>query len=156
MPEIFSSTGGMSLELVVWSLFVGIVLGSFGVWYSKRVLGSLVKALLEAKADSESNAKSMADLGLKNSVFYNFSLRKNGTYRKIVHIAGDGSARKYYIPENMTFRADAVYNKRGTTIIGALVTILAFFVMALIVFTIVPDLIQMLENVYNQITGSGT
>jgi hypothetical protein len=150
MPEIFSNTNGMSLELVIWSLFVGIVLGSFGIWYSKRVLGTLVKALLAAKADSELTAKSMAELGIKNNVLYKLSLRKNGTYRKIVHIAGSD---KYYIPESMAFRADAVYNKRGTTIVGALVTILSFFIMALLLFTIIPDLLQMLENVFNQITG---
>ena len=148
---------GITLEIVIWSLFIGIIIGAFAIWYSRRVLGTLVRALLSAEANSAGNAKTFGDLGIKNVFIYRLALRKNSTYRKIVHIADEEtqtkpsiSALKFYIPEEVNFRADSMYNPKGTTLLGAFVAIFAFFIMAILTLVVVPDLITMVQDLVTQ------
>jgi len=146
---------GLTLEIVIWSLFIGIIIGAFAVWYSRRVLGTLVRALLDSQANATGNAKTFIDLGIKNTFIYTLALRKNSTYRKIVHIADteDESDVKsniknmrFYIPEEVNFRADSMYNAKGTTLVGAVVAIFAFLIMAILTLVVVPDLIKMIQD----------
>jgi len=148
---------GITLEIVIWSLFIGIIIGAFAIWYSRRVLGMLVRALLTAQANSAVTAKTFSDLGIKNTFIYRLALRKNSTYRKIVHIADEEEQKKpninvlkFYIPEEVNFRADSMYNPKGTTLLGALVAIFAFFIMAILSLVVIPDLITMVQDLVTQ------
>lgn len=155
---------GMTLELVIWSLFIGIVIGALSIWYLKKILGTLVRALLKDGADSTDNAKTLRELGLKSSVFFRIALREKSTYRKIVHIAETGQPAadnnkrkklnidswKFFIPEKTKYRADTLYNTKGSSILTALLAVLAFFIMVLFLFWIIPNFIQMIENLVNQ------
>jgi len=148
---------GLTLEIVIWSLFIGIIIGAFAIWYSRRVLGTLVRALLGSQANATGTAKSFGDLGIKNTFIYKIALRKNSTYRKIVYIADEAAdsksninKMKFYIPEEVNFRADSMYNAKGTTLIGAVVAIFAFLIMAILTLVVVPDLIKMVQDLVNQ------
>jgi hypothetical protein len=149
---------GITLEVVIWSLFIGIIIGAFAIWYSRRVLGTLVRALLAAEANSPANSKTFSDLGIKNTFVYKIALRKNGTYRKVVHIADEEpnqklsiNAMKFYVPDEVNFRADAMYNNpKGTTLLGAFVAIFAFLIMAILSLVIIPDIIKMIQDVVIQ------
>ena len=144
---------GLTLEIVIWSLFIGIIIGAFAIWYSRRVLGVLVRALLESQANASGNAKTFVDLGIKNTFVYKLALRKNSTYRKIVHVVdaetdvkSNINTMRFYIPEEVNFRADSMYNAKGTTLIGAIVAIFAFLIMAILTLVVVPDLIKMMQD----------
>lgn len=161
LSSLFNSQG-LTLELVIWSLFIGIIIGAFAIWYSRRVLGTLVKALLVSQANTTGNAKTFNDLGIKNTFVYRIALRKNSTYRKIVHIAEDEvieekkkrfdiDSLKFYIPDEVNFRADSMYNPKGTTLLGAFVSIFAFLIMVIFVLLVVPELIDFAKDIFNQI-----
>lgn len=153
---------GMTLEIVIWSLFIGIIIGAFAIWYSRRLLGVLVRALLASNANTSDSAKSFKELGIKSTLAYKIALRKNSMYRKIVHIADNGiietadkaksniNNMKFYIPEEVNFRADSMYNPKGATLLGAFVAIFAFFIMALLAFIVIPDLIDMVQSLISQ------
>lgn len=147
---------GMTLEIVIWSLFIGIIIGAFAIWYSRRLLGVLVRALLASNANNVETAKSFTDLGIKSNLAYKIALRKNSMYRKVVHIADDDIPKssinnmKFFIPDEVNFRADSMYNPKGTTLLGAFVAIFAFFIMALLAFIVIPDLIDMVQSLISQ------
>lgn len=147
---------GLTLEIVIWSLFIGIIIGAFSVWYSRRVLGVLVRALLTSNANTVRNALTFNDLGIKNRFVYRIALRKNSTYRKIVHIVDTDEKKpkidslKFYIPDEVNFRADSMYNPKGTTLLGAFVAIFAFLIMAVLALVVIPDIVKMLQDTIAQ------
>ncbi|MDD4772746.1 MAG: hypothetical protein PHZ09_03985 [Eubacteriales bacterium] len=158
---------GMTLEIIVWSMFLGIIVGAFVVLYNKNVLGAFIRKLLQTGANTPENAKTLQETGFSKNVFVKFSLMKKGTYRKIIHASAlNGAAEiadnesghrtrkvrtklselKFYIPDEMTGRADSIYNDNGTSLLIVLITIAMFLAVAILSFTVVPGLIQMLQN----------
>lgn len=58
----------------------------------------------------------------------------------------DFSAAKFYIPDEFSFRASQIYDNRGNSVLFALISILAFLIVACLSFYIVPELISMIES----------
>jgi len=155
---------GMTLEIVIWSLFIGIVIGVFGSFYVKQVLGAFVRKLLEVGADSPQNAKTMSELGFDKNYFVLNALKETSTLRKLISCDGDADVpenitakkqrelnlgRRWYIPRELFDRAELMYDSRGNTIGVALISILAFMIAALISFMVIPDLVQMASNAFS-------
>ena len=149
----FTVYNGITMEIVIWSLFIGIVIGVGAILYSKRVLGTLVRALLKIEANSPDSAKTFNELGFKHTFLYKFSLRKKSTFRKIVYVTDD---QKFYIPSEKVYRADSLYSAKDASLLIGLLAVLAFFIMVLICFLIIPDLVQMAANFVGSISGSSS
>jgi ABC-type amino acid transport system permease subunit len=177
---------GMTLEIIIWSMFLGIVIGAVAIMYNKNVLGAFVRKLIEEKADSPESAKTLAETGFARNPFVKFSLSIRGTYRKIIQATPadnfstglphpsltDGATQereemtenkknkkeknpprrpqlselKFFIPHEMTMRADSLYSNKGTSLLILLLTVALFLTVAILSFTIIPGLIQMLKN----------
>ena len=152
---------GMTLEIIVWSMFLGIITGAFVILYNKKVLGSFIRMLLHVGANTPDNARTLEETGFSKNIFVKFSLIKKGTYRKIIHASAlSGTAEtnktrktrtklselKYYIPDEMIARADSIYNDNGTSLLIVIITVALFLAIAILSFLVVPGLIQMLQN----------
>lgn len=75
---------GMTLELVVWSMFAGITIAVLVILYNKNVLGPFVRFLTEKGAVGPENAVSLKEAGASKNAFVRFALSRRSTYSKII------------------------------------------------------------------------
>ncbi len=148
-----------TLNIIIWSLFIGFMIGIGVTLYNKFVLGSLIRGLIERGAHTADAALTATEIGCANP-FVRFAMRKNSSLRRIVHVKGESDAKEFkysfqtaqfFIPDEMVHRAELVYGNAGTSVLSVLLAVLAFLVVALVSFIVVPDLIQMLNNFINGI-----
>jgi len=152
----FSTYEVMTLELVIWSLFVGIVIGVGAIIYSKRILGALVRELLKVEATSPDAAKSFADLGFKHTFLFKFSLRKKSTFRKMVNVttAENGGENKFFIPTEKVYRANYIYNGKDASLLVGLLAVLSFLIMVMLCFWIAPEIGNMTADFIGNLFGT--
>ncbi len=143
-----------TLNIIVWSLFIGFVIGIGVTVYNKFVLGTMVRELIDRKAHTEESACTASEIGCGN-VLFRFALRANGSFRKIIYMVGDTEYEKkergfetgkFYLPEDNVHRAEVIYGKGGTSVMTILLSVLAFLLVVFVSFTVIPDLLQMLTN----------
>ena len=153
-PVELESGSIMTLNIVLWSLFIGFLLGIGGTVYNKVILGRLVRALLDKEITDEDRAMSLDELNVSD-VFVKFALRRGSTFRRIVRMRGDTGENdckipiteaKFYIPEENITRAKKVYGNLGASFFTILVSILALIIATLAALIIVPELTTMVAN----------
>lgn len=149
-----------TLNIIVWSLFIGFIIAIAISVYNKLVLGSVVSGIVKREAFCEANALSASELGCANP-FVKFALRKNGSFRRIVRMAGDTETElsqnsfetaKFYIPEDKVRRAEVIYGKSTLTVGSVALSVLALFAVAIVAFVVIPNLITMLGNFVSDVT----
>lgn len=164
---------GITLDIIVWSLFVGVVLALLVIFLTKRVTGAYVRRLLDAKAHTPETALTMRQLGVKSNILIRLQLREKGTLRKVVIAnpvtasvqapAVDGAPVKksaakkrsadladtpFFIPENKIDRAARLFDATSASLFNILLAVLALIVVAVISFTVIPDLIDMFKDLF--------
>ena len=168
----FFTEGSMTLEIVVWSLFAGVILALLATLYNKRILGAFVRKLLTLEAVNADSAKTLGEVGYGNSKFVYFALRKNGGLRNLVvglSPETDPSAEaeeiitksyklpskeiplskmKFFIPEDKISKAEYMYSADGSNVLFIILAIVLLAVVATLVFTLAPDLIIMAKNTF--------
>ena len=151
-----------TLNIIVWSLYIGFMIGIAVTLYNRWVLGGLIRKLIDRGALTEGSAVTAAEVGCHNPLI-RFSLREKSTLRRIVHMTGDTETQRsresfdkarFYIPDENVHRAEVIYGNSGTGVMSILLSILAFFVVVLISFFVIPNLLQMLTNFIAGITPS--
>ena len=148
-----------TLNIIVWSLFIGFILAIFATLYNKFVIGRLVHALLEKGANTEDTAISTSEAGCNNA-FVRLALRRGTALRRVVYMVGDTELHdaKYdacaalYIPEETRHRAEVTYGKSDITAGGVILAAIACAVIAITALILIPDLIQLLANFIDSIT----
>lgn len=149
-----------TLNIIVWSLFIGFILGIGVTLYNKLVIGVLVRRLIENNAFDEDTAVSASSLKCSNP-FVRFAMRKNGTLRRMVRVCGDTeealvsipfAEAKLYIPQEKLHRAKTIYGTAGISVSSVVFAVIALIVIAIASFTVIPDLITMLSNFISGIT----
>ncbi len=112
------------LNIIIWSICIGANIGFLYNFYSRNIIGSLVRKLL-ALGVGEENAKTMSELGYKRFTLFHKVILKDGSYlRNIVHVAGgaipqatneegalalDWDNARFYIPESKLSKAKGSY-----------------------------------------------
>lgn len=150
-----------SVPIIVFSMFFGAVLAALISLYYKKVLGAFISFLLQSGAASEESAIRLDSTSFAKNVFVLGAIRRGTVYKSVLRfVAPDGllpgKKRKerneyalrssYYIPEDLTFRAENLFLKKGTTVLSAVLGILLCLIVAGLSLIIIPDLIQMLNN----------
>lgn len=159
--EIHLGTNSVTtLNIIVWSLFIGFMIAIGVTLYNKIVLGTIVRSLIDRQAFCEEDSLTASEVGC-NNIFIRFALRRGGSFRRIVRMTGDTeyeqvkgdfTTARYYIPSENVHRAEMIYGKAGASVFSVLLSILAFLAVAFISFIVIPDLIQMLMNFIESIT----
>ena len=146
-----------TLNIIVWSLFIGFIIAIGITLYNKIVLGKLVRALIEKGANSPENALTLGDVGAANPLI-KLALRRGSSLRRVVRLAGESSeekakedikAGKFYIPNECMRRASKVYDKPETSVFSVLLAIIAFMIIAMVAFIAIPDIVQLISNIGN-------
>lgn len=157
----------ISLELIVWALFAGFILAALIAIYNKRVVGGFVKAILRNECLSAESAKTIIDLGFGNDWFIKNALRTDTVLRRFVvrvddtaeespenekkkpasgHDVIDFAIAKFYIPEELKYRAEVRYASKGTDLIAFGLCVVVLAAAAFAAIYIIPDLIQLIDN----------
>lgn len=142
-----------TLNIIVWSLFIGFLIGIAVTVYNRLVLGPVVNGLVDSKALNEESALPIAEVSRLNP-FIRFALRSKSSFRRVIKMVGDTETSKsresfenarFYIPQENIKRAQMISGS-GMSLVSVLLSVLVFFVIALIAFIVVPDLISMASN----------
>lgn len=149
-----------SVPIIVFSLFFGIVLAAIIALFYKKVLGSFVRFLLKSGADAPDSAIRFDTTSYRNNIFVRIALLQGNVYKRVIRsVPPEGEEPKklrdrsryidrtsYYIPEELTFRADNMFSKRGTTAVSAILGILIALVVAGLSLLIIPEIMTFLNN----------
>ena len=142
----------LTTEIAVWGICIGAMLAFTVYFFQMRVLGSLVRALLDS-AVGEENATTLTLIG-KNNAFYRYFLRDNTPLRKIVSVVGDTlpktaegqgdfSLARFYIDPEREEIARKRY-QRETKIWIYILGMLAFLLLGVALHFLLPLLMSLL------------
>ena len=137
------------LNIILISIFIGIIAASIAIVYRRYVLGNIVKRIVEKKAFSEESAILLDEMGYKN-IFMKFALRDGSTFKKTVHrVKAEGQATRYFIPEEIYMREEIKYVKKNTNIVGVIIGAILFFIAFYLLVNYVPWIIDGIKEAFS-------
>ncbi len=163
----------VSVKLIVWALFAGFIFASLLAVYNKRLIGSIVKKMISEGALSPERALTVTELGFGTDWFIKNALRTDDALLKFVkrvdaspdkeneknaenedtaqtsrggHDIIDFETARFYIPEDLKYRAEVRYASRGTDFVAFGICIVIFVAAAFAAIFLIPDLIQLIDN----------
>lgn len=157
-----------SVSTIVKCMLIGIIIAAFLMLYYKYVLGAFIRHLLASKAQTPETAIRLDSTKFVKNPFLIRAIKGGTQFKNVLRateptvetelspkptakkkrqkIHSDIVTRKYYIPYELTFRADNLYNKKGTNALAAVLTVVLFIFLAMAALVVIPDLLTMLNN----------
>ncbi|MCI8331268.1 MAG: hypothetical protein HFE78_00355 [Clostridiales bacterium] len=159
--EIFTYTAQPNLRFVLMGFVVGIAAACLGMLYQMKWPGRMIRTLIRAGADTPEKALRAAELGFKSEWLLRFMLSERGAAHKYVGIVPGRvitkkkkkqivmlEARYYILPETK-LRASMRYDAKNANVVTVVIAIVLFAVAAVILAAVIPELLQMLKNVFS-------
>ena len=166
MPHILSAMSSPEyakhVPVMIVCMFIGVVAAALISLYHKHVLGAFIRFLRASGAVDESTAIRLSDTKFNKNVFVRAAIRNGRTYSSVLRAVApeDKGAVKskrserervisesgYYIPEELSFRADNIFSKKGTTVLSAITGVLLFALVAAVSYVVVPQIIDIFKN----------
>ena len=133
-------------------LILGILFASGYTMLIKRFRGEFVLSLIDSKAFDEASAKSISDLGIECNSFRRFIIKTKFFFSPDYYVvygneekASEEKEERYYVNEDSIEKLESKYSNSGITFIQLFITIIAFFAVALVIATVVPDILNMFD-----------
>ncbi len=150
-----SSGAGVTARNIILALTLGIILAVFITAYTRVVLGGFVRTLLANDATSPESAKSLASLGYFRSVSIRRELTRGGSLRMVVRSAEevkdpkktDFTAARFYIPEDLRYRAELRFDKKGSGWLPVILIATLAIIIAAALCIFLPDVLQLADNI---------
>lgn len=157
----------ISLPLMFFALFLGVILAALGALYNKRLLGGALRKIIASGANSPESAKTLEELGYSKNAFVRSALKSGTAMRKYVHCVEDDEAAKslvpdkkgylpkiktdlsashFYVPEEARVGAELRYDKTGTTWFAFFGIIVVGIVIIVLLIKFLPELLKLLDN----------
>lgn len=111
------------INVIIWSICIGVNLGVLYNYYTKNILGSIIRRLL--KFEGEESAKTITQLGYKKPNFWHKVVLRDGSQlRKLISVVGgsipttkdkndtsipDWEQARFYIPISTRKKAADAY-----------------------------------------------
>lgn len=170
LPELV-----LSIPMVVWSVFAGVVVAVIAIVYNKRVIGSFVRFLLKSGAATEETAIRLSDTdyakkrAIRSAIAHNYTLRKYLCYadedagtppsqsKEPAKKPADKAAilsRRYYIPEEKTFAAEELYSAKGSNPVAIGIMLFMLLLVAVVCLFAIPYVQSLFEQLIAGITAS--
>ena len=161
MAFLFANTETdiVPIAFVVWAVCIGANIGYFYLFFSRNIVGGVVRKLLESSVGEE-NAKTLSELGYtKFSLFHKTLLKDGGILRSFIGVVGgeipkisnskcetevDFDSAKFYIPLENKQKAELSYGKPQKWIFLPIFVVLSIAVSALMAF-LLPILFEALS-----------
>lgn len=145
-------SGFDSLEVLVWGMFAGIMIGVIISTFDKLFCLRMVKALLERGAQTPEAALPLNALDIKGKWYLRGALKEGKPLRKMLAIPETAAEIKkaaeipFYLPEEKRFQAENRYENGRHPIMTMFLCGILLLVTVLFVLFIVPELLTMLDN----------
>ena len=147
-------TKASALELVIWSIFIGIMIGVFAVFYTRRILGSLVRRIIENGCTSPETAMTLCELGCSKNFFIKSSL-KGGILKNAVCVIKNNDSEsqginpeedKLYIPEEKRHSSELRFSGKDTDVFGIIIALAVFIALAFALTKIIPYITDLIGD----------
>lgn len=160
MADIFSFEGLRSLDFVIVAFVVGIVIACAGMLYQIKIPGRVVRKLLAANALDEASALDASAFGMAEWLL-RFILKDTGALAKYVKVIPGRTVRsgkriipvyseaRYYLLPETKERASIRYERRRASVGALIAAMILFPVLGAVLLTVIPDLVQMVNNFIN-------
>lgn len=126
----------MTVPMIVWTVYIGIALGTILSYYNKAILGKAIRALLEREVFGEDKALTAEELGFSRNFFILNSIRR-GVLERFVHTV-EGEPKRYYLIEEERHRAELRYSNKGTDLFVVVVALVIFLIVAFVAARYLP------------------
>ena len=133
------------LNIVLWSLGIGMCLCNFYIYYNRVVLGAFIRSLMKQEAFSEETAASLEKTGADKNAFLKKALKSNSSTIYGVVTEADG---KYYISEARRSKAEKMFVKKGTSLLLSIAACVAILAVTYLATMVVPYIIEATKNVF--------
>lgn len=112
--EIYSS----DITYFITFFIIGILIALTVHLFSRHVWGRFLKALSDKKACDEESAVTLSDIGYSKNFLIKYGLSHKTTVSFIVEkVKSENNADiRYYIPENKSRKAEALYRSEGLSL----------------------------------------
>ncbi len=142
MTAFFLDIQMISIPMLVWALYIGIVIGILSMYYNKVYLGSAIRAILDKGAIEEANAKTAEELGFAGKRLILYAIEK-GILAKYIRATEKDGVMHYYVTEEHRVRVELRYSTKGTDLYVVIVSLILFLLVALLAARYLPELIGM-------------
>ena len=185
------STGTITtVRLIIIGMFIGLALAAYAAVFNKRVLGALVRRILEKECLSPDRAMTLDELGY-DTIFMRWAVKHSTSLRRVVKCVEEENynaelkqkmaeqeenaknARSlpkfketaykindltdtFYIHEDMKYMADIKFEKKGTTLGGAIFMTFILLVAMLLLLGFLPTIMQIINDVIGAVGSSST
>lgn len=143
---VFTAASARNVQFVVWGMCIGFFLASLFSLYQRFVVGIPVRRLLSLQAFSAKDAKTAAELGLKEGGLLHRALAKNAALKKLLK-ASEEEPPRYHIPEELKYRAEIRYEKKGNPIFQILLCAILSLAIGILLIKLIPLLLLMVDAI---------
>ena len=144
----FGEGSMMNIQMIIFSIFAGVLIASLYAIYVKNVIGAFVRKILREQCFHVEQARTLEEYGFGRNYFVMQALRGSilrGVVTRVEPIEG-GTSPRYYIEEEKKYAAEMRFNARGsgwpTFFFVVLLSIIAIF----IIFAVLPHAIRFFDN----------
>lgn len=135
------------LNVLLWSLGIGVCLCNFYIYYNKVILGALVRRLLEKGADAPEKALSLAETGLDGNAFVKNALKRKSS--SVYGVVAEGNTESaYYIPEEKREKAEKMFSTKESSLAVAIASSILILIMTFLVTLVVPFIVSMIQGIF--------
>ncbi len=160
-----TTTGTMSLDLIVWSVFIGIMIAGVMAVYNKRYLGNFVRALIAEEAFSKDKALTLEELGMNKNFLLKMEIKRGVVFKGIVYeqddevVICDNTAvpvyreeidfnnARFFVPYELKHRAELKFDKKGTHIMLMVFGAIFFFALALFITSFSDEFMSFVNDI---------
>ena len=161
----------LSFESLVWSGCGGLILGALGSYFTRRDVGALVDKLVRDGIDSPARAITLAEAGFAKNIPVRLALRTGKPLRRMIscanedtfetkkhgpirrfftgeaeHVQTDLTTARFYLTEEMKYRAQTRYDTKGITPLHLLLSVALLIAAAAVALYAAPRLISLLDS----------
>lgn len=165
-----------TLRMLLWGIYGGFLLGLALSYYNKVFIGGFIRTLLKKEALSAESAVSLSSLDIKKKGIIKWALKHDSALKKYIGYANEEDittcvptkgfkrfVRKMYgkdenivkkdldradiyIFEELKYRADVLFDKKGSRPSSFIIFAIILTVLVIGVSIAIPELLTMLDN----------
>lgn len=143
----FTASHAKTATMFIYGACIGVIAAALYMFYQQSVPGGAIRAILRAEALSPESAKTAEELGLLTKPFCLWELTRGSSVRRFVKTVQDeAQGDRYYIPEELKYRAQIRFDRKGNRFGGLLFTMVLSLGLALILVNLLPVVLGMIDG----------